>query len=101
MDLPDLTRALVALFRGQAQAKTGFSNNLGFVRIVGLNVDLQILASDWAKIMPYIQDDSFRNLMSQRPANAVPLHPKIAASVPANELSYYTSVYHILYPLFT
>lgn len=101
VDLPELTKALVALFRGRAQAKFGSSQNLKYTHISGLNVDIQILASDWIKLEPFFRDDTFSSLMSRRPANAVPLHPSIAATVPENELIYHTSVYNLLYPIFT
>lgn len=84
-DLPNLAKALVSLFRGEASLHTGSANNLGYVHIKGLNVEVQILSEDWARIDKILATDSFR-----KPIKVV------SNSLRTEDVEYYQVIYHQL-----
>lgn len=98
-DLMRLSRALVALFRGNAHYKVGYAKNLGYVHIQGLGVDVQILASDWAKIEPVIKDGTLSREMSKK--RAIYSQPNISRDVSGEDQPYVQAMYHTLYLIFT
>lgn len=102
-DLPLVARALVSLFRKQAVVKTGFVKNVGYVRIVAHDFRVQILASDWAKIEPYIRDSSFDQAVVKSQVDTVWIDPLVAhdsSIIDRTDREYYLKVYRTLWGLF-
>lgn len=58
-DLPDAAKAIVAFTRGHAKSSDGVQHGVGFVRLYGIGVDINILASDWNRIVPYLQSGAW------------------------------------------
>lgn len=58
-DLPELARAIVAHQRGRARVQAGEGRGIGYVRLVGRDVDVVVRREDWAKIMPHVQAGTF------------------------------------------
>jgi hypothetical protein len=54
-----VARAIVAVVRKQAKATRGKQRNVEYVHLAGSNTDEVILASEWALILPYIEDGTF------------------------------------------
>jgi len=102
-DLPLVARALVSLFRKQAVVKTGRTKNLGYVRIEAHDFQVQILAEDWAKIMPYIQDETFNQVVVKSQIDPVVINPLVAhdsSIIDGVDRQYYLRVLQILQGLF-
>ncbi len=102
-DLPLVARALVAAFRQQAVVKTGRTKNVGYVRIEMSDCHVQILAADWAKILPYIQNDTFNQVIVKSQIDSVFLDPVTAHASPLidrTDRQYYLRVLGILQGLF-
>lgn len=102
-DLPLVARALVALFRRQASVQTGFVRNIGYVRIKASDFSVQILASDWAKILPHIQDESFNQVVTKAQVDSVYIDPLVAHASPLidrTDREYYLRVLYTLQGLF-
>lgn len=68
-DLPEVARAIVGLYRKQAKVTLGTSKEITYVLITAPGVKVQILASDWAKIEPFIKDGSLDPLVVPTPQN--------------------------------
>jgi hypothetical protein len=102
-DLPLLARALVAVFRKQGQAKTGFVKNVGYVRLETPEFHVQVLASDWAKILPYIQSDVFNQVVVKSQIDSVWIDPLASLAPPIidrTDRQYYLRVLEVLQGLF-
>jgi len=102
-DLPILARALVAVLLRQGRAKTGTSRNLQYVRLETPEGNVQVLASDWAKIMPYLQDDSFNQTVFKSQMDTVWLDPLTAHApsiIDRTDRQYYLRVLNTLQGLF-
>jgi hypothetical protein len=102
-DLPLVARALISVYRKQAVVKTGRTKNLSYVRIEAHDFHVQILAEDWAKIMPYIQDEIFNQVMVPAQVDPVVINPLVAhdSSIIDNvDRQYYLRVLYVLQGLF-
>jgi hypothetical protein len=102
-DLPLLARALVAVFRKQGQAKIGITKNVKFVRLETPEFHVQVLASDWAKIMPYIQDEGFNQVVVKSQIDSVWIDPLTSHATPINDRTdrqYYLRILAVLQELF-
>lgn len=102
-DLPLLARALVAVFRKQGQAKIGISKNVKFVRLETPEFHVEVLADDWAKILPYIQDESFNQVVVKSQLDSVWIDPLVAHATPIidrTDRQYYLRVLAVLQGLF-
>ncbi len=102
-DLPLLARALVAVFRKKGQAKIGITKNVRFVRLELPEYHVQILASDWAKIMPFIQNDEFNQAVVKSQIDSVWIDPLTSHDSPLidrTDRQYYLRVLAILQGLF-
>lgn len=102
-DLPLVARALLSLFRRQAVAKTGRVKNISYIRIEAKDFQVQILASDWAKILPFIQDDSFNQVVVKSQIDSVYLDPTTMHASPLidhTDREYYLRVLYTLQGLF-
>ena len=102
-DLPLVARALVALFRKQAVVKTGTVKNISYVRIEAVEFHVQILAEDWAKILPYIQDDSFNQEVVKTQIDSVWVDPLVAHAtqfIDRTDRQYYLRILQVLQGLF-
>jgi len=58
-DLPVVAKAIVAFTRRHAKSAEYVRHGVGFVRLYGVGVDVNVLVSDWNKIVPYLQDGSW------------------------------------------
>lgn len=102
-NLPLLARALVSLFRKQAVVKTGRTKNVGYVRIEAAGFHVQVLESDWAKIMPYIRDETFNQVIVKSQIDSVWIDPIAAhesSIIDHTDRQYYLRVLQILQGLF-
>jgi hypothetical protein len=102
-DLPILARALVAVFRKKGQAKIGRTKNLGWVRLETPEFHVQVLASDWAKILPYIEDETFNQAIVKSQIDSVWIDPLTSHAPPLidrTDRQYYLRVLGILQQLF-
>lgn len=102
-DLPLLARALVAVFRKQGQAKIGITKNVRYVRLETPEFHVQVLASDWAKIMPYVEDQSFDQVIVKSQLDSVWIDPLASHSPPLidrTDRQYYLRVLEVLQGLF-
>lgn len=102
-DLPYVARALVSLFRKQAQLKTGKVKGIGYIRIESPSLTVQIVAEDWAKILPYLQDDSLNQFVTKMQPDTVwgdPVAAHDGAIVDQTDRQYYLRVLGILQGLF-
>ena len=54
-DLPNVARAIVAFTRGHAKSEEYLRHGVAFVRLFGVGVDVNVLVSDWEKIVPALQ----------------------------------------------
>lgn len=103
-DLPYVARALVSLFRKQAEVKTGTAKEISYVRIQSPSLTVQILAEDWAKILPYLQDDTLNQVVNKMQedtvwGNQVTAHD--ASTIDQVDRGYYYAVLSLLQRLFT
>jgi len=102
-DLPLLAQALVAVFRKRGQAKIGRTKNIGWVRLETPTYHVQVLAEDWAKILPYIQDESFNQVIVKSQLDSVWIDPNTAHAPPLidrTDRQYYLRVLAVLQGLF-
>jgi len=102
-DLPLLARALVAVFKKRGQAKIGVKKNVRFVRLETPEFHVQLLASDWAKIMPYIEDESFNQVVVKSQIDSVwvdPVSAHATALISRTDQQYYLRILGILQGLF-
>lgn len=102
-DLPLVARALISVFRRQAEVKVGFTKNVKWVRLEAKDFHVQILGEDWAKILPYIQDDSFNQLVVKSQIDSVYIDPNTAhasAIIDHTDRQYYLRVLQTLQGLF-
>lgn len=58
-DLPELSRAIIAVVRERARAGVVRVKNVDYIEIVGTGYSALVLKSDWEKILPFVQDESF------------------------------------------
>lgn len=58
-DLPGVAKAIVAYTRGHAKSAEYVRHGVGFVRLYGIGVDVNVLVSDWNKIVPYLQSGAW------------------------------------------
>ncbi len=103
-DLPLVARALVSLYRRQAKVETGFVRNIGYVLITASDFKVQILASDWAKILPRIQDESFNQVVTKSQVDSVyidPLASHASSIIDHTDREYYLRVLYTLQALFS
>jgi len=102
-DLPLVARALVAAFRRRALVKVGRIRDLGYVRIEAPGYHVQILESDWSKILPYIQDGTFNQFLFKSQVDSVWLDPNTqhaSSIIDFTDKQYYLKVLGILQGLF-
>lgn len=102
-DLPLIARAIVALYQGQAKLKTGRVKNLGYVRIEAKDFQVQLLASDWAKVLPYIQSEDFDQVVTKAQLDSVRLDPNFVSDsslIDHQNQQYYLKVLYTLRGLF-
>lgn len=102
-DLPLVARAILSLYRKQAVVKTGFVKNLGYVRIETPTFHVQIIASDWALIEPFVRDQSFDQAIVKSQQDTVwinPLAVKASSVIDRTDRQYYLKVLATLQGLF-
>ena len=58
-NLPEVSRALVMTFHGQAVARNVRWNNMNLIHLHGNTVNTAIMGEDWEKIAPYIANGHF------------------------------------------
>jgi hypothetical protein len=76
-DLPQVAKAIVAYYRGQCKTVgRGIFAGMEIVEFLGDGLDVVVLASDWDKIMPRVQDNSFNPLMYPSAPQDGRLHPE-------------------------
>jgi len=101
-DLPEAARAIVGLYRKQAKVTLGTTKEISYVLITAPGVKAQILASDWAKIEPFIKDGSLDPLVVPSVQNTVFRDPNVAHDLTLLSPTdpYYVRVLGILQTLF-
>jgi hypothetical protein len=102
-DLPLLARALVAVFRKKGHAKVGRTKNIDWVRLETSEYHVQVLASDWAKILPFIKDETFNQAIVKSQIDSVWIDPLTSHAPPLidrTDRQYYLRVLGILQGLF-
>lgn len=102
-DLPLLARALVAVFKKRGQAKIGIKKNVRFVRLETPEFHVQLLASDWAKIMPYVEDENFNQVVVKSQIDSTWIDPQTAhdtAILSRTDRQYYLRILGVLQGLF-
>lgn len=102
-DLPLLARAILAVFKGQAKTKTGWTKNLGYVRIEAKDFQVQLLAQDWGKILPYIQSGDFDQVVTKAQMDALYLDTTIvndSSLIDQQNRQYYLKILYTLQSLF-
>lgn len=92
------------MFRKQAEVKTGTAKEISYVRIQSPSLTVQILAEDWAKILPYLQDDTLNQVVNKMQedtvwGNQVTAHD--ASTIDQVDRGYYYAVLSLLQRLFT
>jgi hypothetical protein len=80
-DLPEVARAIVSLYRRKAQVTTGITKNVSYVLITGRGLKVQVLAEDWAKIMPFIKDGTFDQTVLRSEQDNAWIDPKTAYDI--------------------
>jgi hypothetical protein len=102
-DLPLLARGLMAVFLKKGTVKTGHVRNLSYVRLEFGGQHIQVLAEDWAKIEPYLVDDSFSQLVVKSQADVIRINPEAVIQPPLLDVvdrQYYLRVLGVLQGLF-
>lgn len=103
-DLPEVARGIVCLYRGKAKVTIGTTKNVPYVLISGRGLKVQILADDWAKITPYIQDGSFDQMILVTEQHNVYVDPNTAydpSLIDRTDMPYYLYVLGILQGIFS
>jgi len=94
----------VAVARKQAKATRGKYQNVGYVRLVGSNVDEVLLSSEWDRILPYVEDGSFSPIMFPVSAGFRYLDPKVqfdGSTLDSRDWYFYQRILGVLQQLFT
>lgn len=102
-DLPLVARALVSLFRRQAQLRTGITKNVGYVRIETSEFKVQILQEDWVKILPSIKNDFLNQAVFRTQVDTPVLYPdrdRDPSIIDRTDQQYYTRTLQLLQELF-
>lgn len=81
-DLPELARAIVAVIRKRATAGVARVKNVDFIEIHGQGAHALVLRSDWEKLLPSIQNETFNTQASPVEPPGRYLDQKIAYSEP-------------------
>lgn len=81
-DLPKLARAMVAVIRGRARAGVARVKNVDFIELKGPAADVLVIRSDWEKILPFVQDETFNTQVSPVEPPGRYLDPQVAYSEP-------------------
>lgn len=95
-DLPNLALAIVAYQRRQAQAWHGVTRDVGWVRVFSTDgrLDVYVRASDWKKILPYLERGDWNPAIVAVP-QPVFLHPSRMLDISGlsvNDRALYTRV---------
>ena len=101
-DLPDVAKAICGYERGLVRAERSFQRQVAFFRFTARGLDVVVLASDYAKILPYVQDGTFDPIQYPPPqrAEASPdLDPEVSR-IDQWDPVFYTRVYGLLRALF-
>ena len=96
-DLPNVARAIVGYMRGMCKVKAGCTHNTSYVLFKAQGFQVVIRGDDWAKIMPYLQD----NTLSPPSEPLVPWFNVSIATVDIHDPDYYSKVLGVLQTLFT
>jgi hypothetical protein len=103
-DLPQVAKAIVAYYRGQCKnVGRGVFAGMEIVEFMGEGLDVVVLAADWDKIMPYVQDNSFNPLIYPASPQDGRLHPERELDlsvIDVGDRPLYTRVLGILDTLF-
>ena len=99
--MPDVARAIVGLYRKQVSVTLGTTKEIPYVFLKGSGLAVQILASDWAKIEPYIKDGTLDPLLFPMIPNGYN-DPNVSYSLTLLSPNdpYYVHVLGVLTPLF-
>lgn len=62
-DLPDLARAISAFGRGFAKVRGVAVGTVACVHLWGGGSDIVVMEEDWAKVQPFLKDDTFSPIM--------------------------------------
>lgn len=103
-DLPELARAIIAVVRRRARAGVFRVSDVGVVELQGLGVSVLVHGTDWQRILPYVQDESFNTQLNPAGPSVGYLDPDIAYGEPIldrADLQLYNRIYGILRGLFT
>lgn len=103
-DLPELARAIIAVVRRRARAGFFRVQDVDVVELQGVGVSALVQGADWARILPYLQDESFNTLLTPAAATFGYNDPDIAFGEPIldrADLQLYHRVHGTLQGLFT
>lgn len=101
-DLPLVARALVGYYKGQVRVKTGITRNVRYVRLEASDFHVQLMAEDWARILPYIQNDDFNQFIVKSQPDVVYSNQYVHSSplIDSTDRQYYVRVLNTLTTLF-
>jgi hypothetical protein len=95
-DLPELARAIVAVIRKRATIGTNRSRGVDYVTIRQPGTELNVLGSDWALILPYIQEGAFSPMLRPVDSGAKFLHPEVFHNDSVIDLGDKPLYFHVL-----
>jgi hypothetical protein len=99
-----VAKAIVAVVRKQAQARTGRHQHVGYVWLKGVDTDVVVLQEDWELIFPFIQDGTFSPMLTPTQSRVGFLRPEIhykAPTIDIRDKGFYRRVLNTLQGLFT
>ncbi len=102
VDLFDLARGIVAVQRRKALAARGYTAGVVYVRLSAPGFEVLVLGTDWDKIVPYLQDQTFDPaIVAEQTHGFIDAHASLDFSViEKNDLAFFTRVYGQLQVLF-
>ena len=99
-----MAKAIVAVVRKQAQARTRRYKHVGYVWLKGVDTDVVVLQEDWELIFPFIQDGTFSPMLTPTQPRVGFLRPEThykGPTVDIRDRGFYRRVLNTLWGLFT
>ncbi len=81
-DLPEVSRAIVGAIRHRYTLTSAIIQDVAVIRIVSPKQEVTILKDDWAKIMPYIQDETLTPVLNPTNPQVGYLDPQVSYDEP-------------------
>lgn len=100
LDLPNLAKAIIAYERRQAHVRCGSIRGISYVHLTGLGFEALVIAEEWRKLVPYLEDGTFNTTLTPVPTKVLKPTTFDANNSDLSDPDYYQRVLTVLRSLF-